>query len=99
MYQNNIDIIDNIGKIININYTSWKGGSTSRRCKSNVKEAYITALELSELLGISVSRAYRLIDDMNKELANEGYLTVLGRVPTRYLEERWYSGNEIKNLD
>lgn len=62
------------------------------------KKAYITASELSELLGISVSRAYRLIHDMNKELANEGYLTVSGRVPTRYFEERWYSGNEIKNF-
>lgn len=62
------------------------------------KKAYITALELAELLGISVSRAYRIIHDMNKELANDGYLTVSGRVPTRYFEERWYSGNEIKNI-
>lgn len=62
------------------------------------KKAYITASELAELLGISVSRAYRLIHDMNKELANDGYLTVSGRVPTRYFEERWYSGNEINSF-
>ncbi|MEO2187797.1 ICEBs1 excisionase [[Clostridium] innocuum] len=60
------------------------------------KKAYITASELAELLGISVSRAYRIIHDMNKELANKGYLTVAGRVPTKYFEERWYSGKELK---
>lgn len=36
--------------------------------------------ELNELLGILVSCAYSIIHDMNSELANNGYLTVLGRV-------------------
>ncbi len=34
---------------------------------------YITASELSELLGISLGHAYKLIRNMNKELEESGY--------------------------
>ena len=63
------------------------------------KKVYITASEHADLLGILVSHAYRLIHDKNKELANDGYLTVYGRVPTRYFEKRGYSGNELRMYD
>lgn len=59
-------------------------------------KAYIRANELAVILGISVSRAYRIIHDLNEELASSGYLVVSGRIPKKYFEERWYSGVEIK---
>lgn len=57
------------------------------------KKNYINAQELSSMLGISVSRAYRVIRKLNEELEEKGYLVIAGRVPTKYFEHRWFSGN------
>ena len=54
------------------------------------KRFYLTALELSDLMGISIDHAYKLIRDMNAELAKEGYIVVAGKVPKRYVEKRCY---------
>lgn len=51
---------------------------------------FITAQEMSELLGISVGHAYKLIREMNKELEKAGYLIISGKVPKGYFEKRWY---------
>ena len=37
-------------------------------------------------MGISIGHAYKLIRDMNAELAKEGYIVVAGKVPKRYVE-------------
>ncbi|MCI9131194.1 helix-turn-helix domain-containing protein [Thomasclavelia cocleata] len=57
------------------------------------KKDYINAQELSKHLGISTSRAYRIIRQLNDELKEQGYLVIAGRVPTKYFEQRWFSGN------
>lgn len=57
------------------------------------KKNYINAQELSNMLGISVSRAYRVIRKLNEELEEKGYLVIAGRVPTKYFEQRWFSEN------
>lgn len=57
------------------------------------KKDYINAQELSKYLGISISRAYRIIRQLNDELKEQGYLVIAGRVPTKYFEQRWFSGN------
>lgn len=54
------------------------------------KRFYLTAVELSDLMGISIDHAYKLIRDMNAELAKEGYIVVAGKVPKRYVEKRCY---------
>ena len=51
---------------------------------------YITASELAEMLGVSVGHAYKIIRKLNQELAEQGFLTIAGKVPRRYLEKRWY---------
>ena len=51
---------------------------------------YITASELSELLGISLGHAYKLIRNMNKELEKSGYIIVAGKLPRKYFEKRWF---------
>lgn len=51
---------------------------------------YITASELSELLGISLGHAYKLIRNMNKELEESGYMIVAGKLPRKYFEKRWF---------
>lgn len=45
--------------------------------------------EVMALLGIGRSLAYKYIADLNKELEEQGYLTVRGRVPKKYLEKRF----------
>ena len=51
---------------------------------------YITASELSEMLGVSVGHSYKIIRRLNQELSKDGYLVIAGKVPRRYFEKRWY---------
>lgn len=57
---------------------------------ANENRFYLTASELSDLMGISIGHAYKLIRNMNAELAKEGYIVVAGKVPKRYVEKRCY---------
>ena len=52
--------------------------------------SFITAAELAAMLGVSVGHAYKIIHQLNDELAQKGYLTFSGRVARKYLEERCY---------
>ena len=54
---------------------------------------YITASELADYLGISKGMAYKVIRDLNKELAQKGYIVIAGKCPRRYIEEKYYGFN------
>lgn len=55
-----------------------------------MKESYfIGASEVKEIVGCGKSRAYQFIQQMNKELEAKGLLTFPGRVPRRYVFERF----------
>lgn len=58
------------------------------------ESSFITAAELSAMLGVSVGHAYKIIQRLNEELAEKGYLTFSGRIPRKYLEERCYGLTE-----
>ena len=45
----------------------------------------LNAKEVSELLDISNSYAYKVIDQLNRELEKAGYLTIHGKVDSLYL--------------
>lgn len=51
---------------------------------------YITAAEMAEMLGISKPYAYKLIKQMNEELDAKGFITIPGKVSTKYFEEKFY---------
>ena len=51
---------------------------------------YVTAEELSEAYGICLSKAYKLIRQLNAELVAKGFIIVQGKVPRKYVEERVY---------
>ena len=53
-------------------------------------DSLISADEIKEIVGISKSKAYSLIQELNSELKEKGYLTVTGRVSRKYIEERFY---------
>lgn len=46
--------------------------------------------DLKELLSVSDSKAYQYIRQMNKELSDKGFLTVRGKVPAAYVQERFF---------
>ena len=50
------------------------------------------AKDLQELLGVSESKAYQYIRQMNAELQEKGFLTVRGKVPAAYVKERFFFG-------
>ena len=51
---------------------------------------YYGAKDISEMLDVSVSKAYQLIKKMNQELEQEGYLVLAGKVPVAYFHKCWY---------
>lgn len=53
---------------------------------------FLTAKELGVILGRSESYCYKLIRQLNKELAEKGYLVNPGRIPEQYFYDRCYRG-------
>ncbi len=51
---------------------------------------FLTAPELAALLGVSQSKSYELIKRMNDELRDQGFLTVRGKVPAAYVQQRFF---------
>ena len=54
----------------------------------------INAKEVAEVLSISSSYAYKVIDQLNKELQKAGYLTIPGKVDALYLQKRYFPAEE-----
>ncbi len=45
---------------------------------------------MAEMLGISKPYAYKLIKQMNEELDAKRFITIPGKVATKYFEEKFY---------
>ena len=58
---------------------------------------FIKADEVTRILGVSQSEAYRIIKRLNNEMAAKGYITVNGRVNRKYLEEQIYGYESESN--
>lgn len=55
-----------------------------------MENSFIMAEEVASTLGVSKPYAYKLIRQLNDELAKKGFLTVSGRVSRQYFKERFY---------
>ena len=53
-----------------------------------MRAQFITAAEVAEIMGISRSKAYQIVREMNRELKAQGYLTVAGKCPAQYFKQR-----------
>ena len=60
---------------------------------------FYTAQEVSDLIGVSKSQAYIMIQEWNKELASKGFITIAGKVSKKYLQEKIYGYNDAKGGD
>ena len=58
------------------------------------KSVYIDAKEVSQLLGVSSSKAYQIIKQLNNDLKKDGYLTIAGKVSRAYFCKKWYGGED-----
>lgn len=59
---------------------------------------YITGPEVARALGISDGKAYEILRELNRQLKEQGYIVVAGRVPLRYFNERYYGGIDEKEV-
>lgn len=57
------------------------------------------AAQVSELLGISLSYAYKVIGQLNRELEKSGYLTIHGKIDSLYLQKRFFPEPEKMKTD
>lgn len=64
----------------------WKGGSEWR----NQSQGQSTAKEVAEMLDVSVSHAYKVIREANRELSSKGFYVRAGRVSRKYLDSKVY---------
>jgi len=51
---------------------------------------FITATDVAKIMGISRSKSYQIVREMNKELKAQGYLTVAGKCPAQYFKQKFY---------
>ena len=62
-----------------------------------MKQYYINAPEAVCILELSEGKVYELFREMNKELKAQGYITVSGRVPRAFFNQKFFGGFEERN--
>ena len=55
-----------------------------------MRAQFVTAEDVQEILGVSRSKAYQIVQSMNRELKAAGYITIVGRCPTQYFLQKFY---------
>lgn len=53
-------------------------------------ELFIKASEIAKVMGKSKSYGYKIVRELNKELAQKGYMIVEGQTNRQYFYERFY---------
>lgn len=52
------------------------------------EQSFIRVDEVAKELGVSKSYAYKIVQKLNRELKEKGYLTISGRVNRKYFQEK-----------
>ncbi len=52
------------------------------------KPTFLSADDVSQIMGISKSKAYRIIKSINEDLNNRGFITISGKVSKRCFYEK-----------
>lgn len=63
----------------------------------STKEAFIDAREVSQILGVGMTKAYAVIKACNAELDAKGYYTMRGKCPRKYFEQKIYGYADYYN--
>lgn len=67
---------------------------TARRLKEVLTMKLLDVEGVKALLPIQNTKAYAIIRQLNEELREKGYMTIRGRVPEKYLIERFGLGED-----
>jgi sugar-specific transcriptional regulator TrmB len=59
---------------------------------------YYTAAEVQEMLGVSRGKAYKILKDLNDDLAAKGYIVIAGKIPKQFFNEHYYGLAEGKKV-
>lgn len=96
----NRKIVGSIRTIYNMLATR-NGGDLSKSKEEIIVEnrKMLSAKEVAKVLEISVSYAYKIIDQLNEELKKSGYLTIPGKVDSLYLKKRYFPSEEKMQID
>lgn len=57
-----------------------------------MKRQMMTAKDIMDVFECGESKAYEIIRKLNKELDGMGYITISGKVPTAFFNDRFYGG-------
>lgn len=58
------------------------------------EKLYYSAADIAAMLGISMGKSYKILREMNGELASKGFLTISGKIPVAYFNEKWYGATK-----
>ena len=53
---------------------------------------FLDVNDVAEYMGISTSKAYKIIRSLNSELKAKGFVVVAGKINRVYFEEKTYGG-------
>ena len=59
-----------------------------------MENRFYTAQAVADMLGVCTSTAYKIIRDLNNELKKQGYITISGKVPIAYFNQKCYGGTK-----
>jgi len=62
------------------------------------EKLYFTAAEIAEMMGVGRTTAYGIVRQLNDELEKKGYLTVGGKIPKEYFNEKYFGGSHPKEV-
>lgn len=64
---------------------------------------FYNAADVKEMLGVGQTTAYKIINELRKELVNKGYAEYpAGKIPRKYFHERYYGcdpADQVINID
>ena len=70
---------------------NWKVKKSKKEQEvKGMEQMFIQVDEVCELLGVSRSKAYLLMRQLNEELKQKGYMTIAGKVSRKYFMEKFY---------
>ena len=55
-----------------------------------MQKRFYNVIDVMELLGVKEAKAYRVMQELNKELKAKGYITISGKVPVKYFDQKYY---------
>lgn len=88
--QKDIDTYQKIRYYVNVSNDTQQKQKIRKRGNEMNERVYYSAAEIAQMLGVSMGKAYKILREMNQELAAKGYLTIAGKIPVEYFKEKWY---------